>query len=60
VGSHDLSVGAQGNLHESYVKCLTGRDLSDYDYISIGHDGFVLVNVNPIVVNRLEDIGVKK
>jgi hypothetical protein len=51
---------AQGNLQESEVKCLTGRDLSNYDYISIGHDGFVPANINPMIVNRLEDIGVKK
>jgi hypothetical protein len=51
---------AQGNLQEGELKCLTGRDLFDYDYISIGHDGFVPVNVKPMVVNPLEDIGVKK
>jgi hypothetical protein len=50
---------AQGNLQEGEVKCLMGRELSDYDYISIGHDGYVLVNVKPMIVNRLEDIGVK-
>jgi hypothetical protein len=53
-------VEAQGNLQEGEVKCLTERDLSDYDYISIGHEGFVPVNVKPMMVNRLEDIGVKK
>jgi hypothetical protein len=42
------------------VKCLTGRDFSDYNYISIGRDGFIPVNVTPMVVNQLEDIGVKK
>jgi hypothetical protein len=27
------------------MQCLTGRDLSDYDYISIGKNGFVPINV---------------
>jgi hypothetical protein len=28
--------------------CLTGRDLSDYDYMSVGKDGFVLISVKPM------------
>ena len=38
------------------MQCLTGRDLSDYDYISIGIDGFVPVNVQPAEVARLNDL----
>jgi hypothetical protein len=44
----------QGDLQDGKVKCLTGRDLMDYDYISMGRDGFVPVNVKPMAVNRLE------
>jgi hypothetical protein len=29
------------------MECLTGRDLTDYDYVSIGKDGFVPVSVKP-------------
>jgi hypothetical protein len=50
---------SQEYLQEGEVKCLTRRDLSDYDYVSIGHNGFIPVNVKPMVVNRLEDISVK-
>jgi hypothetical protein len=35
----------QEGLQEGEVKCLIGRDLSEYDYISVGHDGFIPVNV---------------
>ena len=31
------------------MRCLTGRDLSDYDYISIGRDGFVPINAQPTI-----------
>jgi hypothetical protein len=50
----------RGILQEGEIKCLMGRDLSDYDYISICHDGFVPVNIKPVVVNWLEDTGVMK
>jgi hypothetical protein len=31
------------------MKCSTGRDLTGHDYISIGKDKFVLINVKPII-----------
>jgi hypothetical protein len=37
--------------HED-VKCLSGLDLSDYDFLSVSKDGFVPVHVN-LVENRL-------
>jgi hypothetical protein len=37
--------------HED-VKCLSGLDLSDYDFLSVSKDGFVPVHVKP-VENRL-------
>ena len=30
------------------LKCLSGRDISDYDFISVSRDGFVPVDVKPI------------
>jgi hypothetical protein len=47
-------VESQGDLQDGKVKYLTGRDLMDYDYISMGRDGFVPVNVKPMAVNQLE------
>lgn len=38
------------------MRCLTGRDLSDYDYVSIGRDGFVPVHAQPANVARLNDL----
>jgi hypothetical protein len=29
------------------MRCLTGRDLSEYDYVSISRDGFVPISVKP-------------
>ena len=40
------------------MQCLTGRDLSDYDYISIGKNGFVPINVKPADVSRLKDLSI--
>ena len=40
------------------MRCLTGRDLSEYDYISIGRDGFVPINAQPANVARLNDLSI--
>jgi hypothetical protein len=40
------------------MKCLTGRDLSDYDYINIGKNGFVPVNAQPANICRLNDLSI--
>jgi hypothetical protein len=58
-------VEMHGDLRDGEVHCLSGRDLFEYDYISIRHDRFVPVNVKPTVVGRLEKYegewwGVKK
>jgi hypothetical protein len=41
------------------IECLSGKDLSGYDYISIGKAGFVLISVKPVInVTRLDhDLG---
>jgi hypothetical protein len=38
------------------VRCLTGRDLWEFDYISVGHAGFVPMNVRPMILTRLEPV----
>jgi hypothetical protein len=36
------------------MKCLTGRDLTDYDYVSVGKEGFVPISIKPTIsVTRL-------
>jgi hypothetical protein len=40
------------------MRCLTGRDLSDYDYINIGKDGFVPINAQPAGIARLNDLSI--
>jgi hypothetical protein len=47
-----------GDLQDGEVHCLLGRDLSDYDYVSIGQHGFVTVNVKPTTMGRLENVGI--
>ena len=42
-------------LQDGQVRCLTGRDLSPYDYISIGRDGFVPISIKPTDVSRFPD-----
>jgi hypothetical protein len=31
------------------MKCLTGRDLTGYDYVSVGKDGFVPISVKSAI-----------
>jgi hypothetical protein len=38
---------SQVDIQEENMKCLTGTDLTGYDYVSIGKDGFVLISVKP-------------
>jgi hypothetical protein len=40
---------SQVNIEGGKVKCLTGRDLMGYDYISIGKDRFVPISVKPAI-----------
>jgi hypothetical protein len=47
------------DTHEGQMRCLTGQDLSTFDYISAGKSGFVPVNVKPMMVSRLENIEVQ-
>jgi hypothetical protein len=39
------------------TQCLSGKDLSGYDFLSVTKDGFVPVFVQPAFKARLEDIG---
>jgi hypothetical protein len=42
------------DIQEGHMKCLIGHDLMDYDYISMGKEGFVPISVKPIIgVTRL-------
>jgi hypothetical protein len=41
------------------VTCLSGRDLSEYEDISVSRDGIVLINVKPTNMTRLSNIGGK-
>jgi hypothetical protein len=39
----ESQVDVQGGL----MRCLTRRDLAEYDYVSIGKDGFVPISMKP-------------
>ena len=38
------------------MRCLTGRDLSDYHYISVEREGFVPIRVKSADIARLNDL----
>jgi hypothetical protein len=40
---------SQVDIQGGEMKCLTGRDLSGYDYVSVGKDGFVSISVKPVI-----------
>jgi hypothetical protein len=45
---------SQVDIQGGKMKCLTDRDLSGYDYVSVGKDGFVLISVKSAIgVTRL-------
>jgi hypothetical protein len=39
----------QVDIHGEEMKYLTSRDLTGYDYVSVGKDGFVLISVKPAI-----------
>jgi hypothetical protein len=46
------------DFQDKEVRCLTGRDLSEFDYVSVGQDGLVPVSIKLMIVTRLENVGV--
>jgi hypothetical protein len=52
------TVEAQDEMQNGDVACLSGWDLSDYDYINVGKDRLVPVNVKPTKVGRLSQLGI--
>jgi hypothetical protein len=40
---------SQVDIHGGKMKCLTGRDLSGYDHVSVGQDGFVPISVKLVI-----------
>jgi hypothetical protein len=48
---------AMRELQDGGTSCLSGKDLSEYDYISVSRDGLVSVNVKPTNVTQLNHIG---
>jgi hypothetical protein len=53
-----LLAESPSDFQDKEVKCLTGRNLSEFDYVSVGQDNFVPVSVKPMIVTRLETVGV--
>jgi hypothetical protein len=45
---------SQVDINGGSMECLTGRNLTDYDFVSIKNDGFVPISVKPMTeVTRL-------
>jgi hypothetical protein len=39
---------SQVDINGGSMECLTGRNLTDYDFVSIKNDGFVPISVKPM------------
>jgi hypothetical protein len=39
---------SQVDMHGSLMKCLIRRDLTEYDYVSMGKDGFIPISIKPM------------
>jgi hypothetical protein len=37
------------DVQDGHMECLTGWDLTVYDYMSVSKDGFVPINVKPMM-----------
>jgi hypothetical protein len=49
-------VEPQVNMQGGMMECLTRQDLMDNDFMSMGKDGFVPINVKPMInTTRLND-----
>jgi hypothetical protein len=47
---------AQIDMQGGQMRCLSGRDLMEYDYVSVGKDGFVPISMKPMTsATRLAD-----
>jgi hypothetical protein len=38
----------QVDLQDGCIDCLTGRDLTDYNYVSVSKDRFIPISVKPM------------
>jgi hypothetical protein len=47
---------ATANWQYRNTQCLSGKDLTGYDFVSISKDGFVSVSVQPASETRLRDV----
>jgi hypothetical protein len=45
---------SQVDIQGGKMKCLTGRDMSGYDYVSVGKDGFVPISVKLAILYRCQ------
>jgi hypothetical protein len=46
---------AEEEVQDGAATCLSSHDRGDYDYISVGKDGLVLVSVKPMSLTRLSN-----
>jgi hypothetical protein len=42
-------IESQVDIHAGKIMCLTSRDLSGYDCVSVGKDGFLQISVKPAI-----------
>jgi hypothetical protein len=40
---------SQVDVQDGQMRCSTGRDLVEYDYVSVGKEGFITISVKPMI-----------
>jgi hypothetical protein len=53
------AVEAQEETQDGVAACLSGRDLGNYDYISVGKDGLIPVSLKPANLTWLSDLSLQ-
>jgi hypothetical protein len=47
---------ATADWHHESAQCLSGKDLTGYDFLSISKEGFVLVSIMSVSEARLDNV----
>jgi 3,4-dihydroxy-2-butanone 4-phosphate synthase len=50
-------VAADARVDDGDMVCLSGKNLNEYDYISVSRDGLIPVSVKPTSMTRLNNMG---
>jgi hypothetical protein len=43
-----VAMADSSSLSHYNIKCLSGQDISDSDFVSVSKDGFILISIKPV------------